>query len=758
MRYMEYDINMQTSLILHGHFYQPPRENPWTDLIPRQPSAAPFHDWNRRITQECYAANCYSRYLGAYGEILNISNNYEIFSFNFGPTLMNWLKNESPNVYMKIIEADLISRKRNNGHGNAIAQVYNHVIMPLASADDKRIQIRWGIEDFRSHFNRDPEGMWLAETAINQETVDCLIEAGIRFVILSPWQAESVEDPKTGKMTKVTDPLSVSRSAYRLTGSRGGTLAAFFYNHVLAQGISFGHYLQNADSFYEKLKFFAGKNENDLLHTATDGEIYGHHEPYGDMCIAALRKKIEADGESAPFRFTNYGYYLEQHPPKLTAILQKGEENRGSSWSCFHGVSRWYKNCGCSTGGPTEWNQEWRTPLRDAFDRLRAEIDILFRTQIADLSGESPQTVAGQYAAVLCGKTAPEAFAARFLKKNTPKNRIDFLNLLEGFKLAQFMYTSCGWFFAELSGIEPVQNMCYAARAAEIFQRYTEKDLTEILCSRLENAVSNLPEQGNGRDIFNRYVKAQEYSIEKLAAINILLHYFKLKPVRSNGLTPINIRNRTITIRKDSTTEIFKLRYKFTFPDQTFRLQITNNGETRSFGDFAFDEYIESTHVRAFIKSMIFRLDKADRRFINNFSIINAINPSILAGSIATVVYYRLQYLCAPDCRYGNRHKEIALLMKTKWIRRITEMPSAAHELERNLHIYLNRELIRLFRKKDIKGLNDFIQLIEIIDRSPLTLNKAFLQNYVFSTPAPAGIVKEAYDHLRTVLGLGTKH
>ena len=750
-------MNMQTSLILHGHFYQPPRENPWTDLIPRQPSAAPFHDWNRRITQECYAANCYSRYLGAYGEILNISNNYEIFSFNFGPTLMNWLKNESPNVYTKIIEADIISRQRNNGHGNAIAQVYNHVIMPLASADDKRIQIQWGIEDFRSHFNRDPEGMWLAETAINQETVDCLIEAGIRFVILSPWQAESVEDPKTGKMIKVTDPLSVSRSAYRLKGSRGGTLAAFFYNHVLAQGISFGHYLQNADSFYEKLKFFAGKSENDLLHTATDGEIYGHHEPYGDMCIAALRKKIEADGENAPFRFTNYGYYLEQHPPKLTAALQKGEENRGSSWSCFHGVSRWYKNCGCSTGGPSEWNQEWRTPLREAFDLLRAEIDILFRTQIADLSCESPQTVAGQYAEVLCGKTTPEAFAARFLKKNSPKNRIDFLNLLEGFKLAQFMYTSCGWFFAELSGIEPVQNMCYAARAAEIFQRYTEKDLTELLCSRLEKAVSNLPEQGNGRDIFNRYVKAQEYSIEKLAAINILLHHFKLKPVRSNGLTPIKIRNRTVTIRKDSTTEIFRLRYRFTFPNQTFRLQITNNGETRSFGDFAFDEYIESNHVRTFIKSMIFRLNKADCRFINNFSIVNAINPSILANSIATVVYYRLQYLCAPDCRYHNRHKEIALLMKTRWIRGITEMPNAAHELERNLHIYLNRELIRLFRKKDMKGLNEFTQIIEIIDRSPLTLNKAFLQNYVFSSPAPTGIDRVTYNRLRTVLGLGTK-
>lgn len=749
---------MQTSLILHGHFYQPPRENPWTDLIPRQPSAAPFHDWNRRITQECYAANCYSRYLGAYGEILNISNNYEIFSFNFGPTLMNWLKTESPNVYAKIIEADAVSQTRNNGHGNAIAQVYNHIIMPLAPTEDKKIQIEWGIEDFRSHFHRDPEGMWLAETAVNGETVDCLIEAGIRFVILSPWQAEAVEDPKTGKMTKITDPLTVSRSAYLLKGSKGGTLAAFFYNHILAQGISFGHYLQSADSFYEKLKFFAGNSSEELLHTATDGEIYGHHEPYGDMCIAALRKKIDNDGENAPFRFTNYGCYLEQHPPKLTAQLQKGEEGKGSSWSCFHGVSRWYKNCGCSTGGPSEWNQKWRTPLREAFDLLRSKIDVLFKKEISALSDEPPLVIACQYAKVLCGRLSSEEFAARFLKKNTRQNRIDFLTLLEGLKLSQFMFTSCGWFFAELSGIEPVQNMCYAYRAAEIFQKYTNENLTELLCSRLEKAESNLPEQGNGRNIFNRHVKTQEYSIEKLAAINILLHSFKLKPVRSNGLTPIKFRNRTVIIRKDSTTEIFRLRYRFVFSDGRFRIQITNNGKTGYIEDFSFDEYIESGHVREFIKSMIPYVNRNGHRFFKSFLIVDAINPSILASSVSTVVYYRLQYLCSPECRYRGRNKEIISLMKTGWIKSITEMSNAAHELERNLHIYLNRELIRVFRKQDFRDINEFTEIIETIDRSPLSLNKAFLQNYVFSTQAPSGIGIEAYKKLRTVLGLGTEN
>lgn len=747
---------MQTSLILHGHFYQPPRENPWTDLIPRQPSAAPFHDWNRRITQECYAANCYSRYLGAYGEILNISNNYEVFSFNFGPTLMNWLKSESPNVYAKIVEADIVSRARNNGHGNAIAQVYNHIIMPMASTDDKRIQIRWGIEDFRSHFQRDPEGMWLAETAVNQETVDCLIEAGIRFIILSPWQADSVEDPKTGKFTKVTNPLTVSRSAYLLKGSRGGTLAAFFYNHVLAQGISFGHYLQNADSFYEKLKFFAGKSEDDLLHTATDGEIYGHHEPYADMCIAALRKKIEADGENAPLRFTNYGNYLEQHPPKLTAQLQKGEGGKGSSWSCFHGVSRWYKDCGCSTGGPSEWNQKWRTPLREAFDRLRLKTDALFRKKMAELSNEDPQRIGEQYAELLTGQVSAKAFADRFLIKNNEQNRIDFLTLLEGLKLSQFMFTSCGWFFAELSGIEPVQNMCYAYRAAEIFQKYTDENLTELLGECLEKAKSNLPEQGNGRDIFNRYVKTQKYSTERLAVVNILLSYFNLKPIRSNGLTPIKIGRRIVIIRKDSTTELFRLRYRFYYKNGSFRIQITNKGKTCTFEDFSFDEYIESSHVRTFLEYTLPYVNRSGNRFFKNFSIVNAINPTILTSSVATVVYARLQCLCAPNFHSRNKCKEMIFLLNTRWMKEISEMPNAAPELERNLHIFLNHELIRIYKTTNEKEIEEFIKMIETIDRSPLPLNKAFLQNFVFSAPMPDSINEESYRKLRTVLGLAT--
>lgn len=745
---------MQGYLILHGHFYQPPRENPWTDLIPRQPSAHPFHDWNKRITQECYGANCNSRYLGGYGEVLDISNNYEIFSFNFGPTLMNWLKEEGPYVYHKIIEADKTSQKLNNGHGNAIAQVYNHIIMPLATPDERKIQIHWGIEDFKSHFKRMPEGMWLAETAINQDTVDDLIEAGIRFVILSPWQAESVEDETTGKMKKVTDPLDVSHCAYWLEGSKGGRIAAFFYNHVLAQGISFGHYLQNADDFYNKLSYFAERAPHNLIHTATDGEIYGHHEAYADMCISALRKKIEMDGDKAPFRFTNYANILDINPPQLKATLQKGEAGKGSSWSCFHGVSRWYKDCGCSTGGPSEWNQKWRTHVRNAFDLLRQRAEIIFHQQVSKLTHEEPLEIAKNYIQLLCNQTTPEKWAQKFLKKDTAENRIKLLTLLEGFKYLQFMYTSCGWFFAELSGIEPVQNMCYAARAAEIFQKYTHEDLTKILCSQLSQARSNIPEQGNGEEIFNRYVKTQEYSIERLASINILLHHFKLKTVRSNGFTTLKIKRRSIVIKKDSTTEIFTLRYRVEMKKNRFTLFIYHEGKTYEMSHLFFDEYLEDHHVRSLLKECIPYIEKTNGKFIKHFSVLEAISPSTLFHSISTILFYRLLFLCVYKGHYKDRIAEMMHIFDTHWMKKTSSNEGLSCELEKDLHMFLNTELEAIMKQKDACRVEQFIQLIENIDRSSIALNKAFLQNFIFNLERPQFLDEKIYQKLKIVLGL----
>ncbi len=318
---------MKNYVIIHGHFYQPPREDPWTGLIPTQESAAPYHDWNVRITRECYAANAYSRVLDPLGRITSIINNYEHMSFNIGPTLLWWLKSNAPRVYRRIVEADHTSGQHNNGHGNAIAQAYNHTILPLSTPKDIRIQVSWGIEDFRFHFDRMPEGIWVAETAVNPLTIDILIDFGIKFVILSPWQAESVRKHASSDFVSLEDKPIRECGPYILERPNG-RIAVFFYNHVLAQGISFQHFLHNSEFLYDKiLEQCDLQKQNYLLAVATDGEVYGHHEPFGDMCFAALVERI---GRQDAIALTNFGNYLELFPPKQHVKLKPGEESKGT--------------------------------------------------------------------------------------------------------------------------------------------------------------------------------------------------------------------------------------------------------------------------------------------------------------------------------------------------------------------------------------------------------------------------------------------
>ncbi|HKL57376.1 MAG TPA: glycoside hydrolase, partial [Sphaerochaeta sp.] len=363
-------INKTTDLILHGHFYQPPRENPRTGIIGKQLSASPYPDWNERIYSDCYNANVHSRYLSGVRRILSMTNNYEYISFNFGPTLLSWLKRKHPDTYSLIIEADKKSVVR-LGHGNAMAQSFNHTILPLCTEAEARAQIVWGLEDFSLRFGREAEGMWLPETGINGMVIDLLAEYGLKFVILSPWQCKSVENEE-GKMVDLNGKSAPYGKPFILTGDTGATISAFFYHPSLAEGISFGHLLRDADNLYARLLTIKREEGQPLIQTATDGEIYGHHEPYGDMALAALIKKVH---ERSDFRLTNYATFLEAHPATLHATLHEGEEAKGTSWSCVHGVSRWYKDCGCHTGGDESWNQTWRTPLRQAFDNLGKKID-----------------------------------------------------------------------------------------------------------------------------------------------------------------------------------------------------------------------------------------------------------------------------------------------------------------------------------------------------------------------------------------------
>lgn len=490
---------MKTSIIIHGHFYQPPRENPATDLIPKQIETGRFSDWNEAITESCYKANCHSRFLGPYGGIKTITNNYSSISWNFGPTLLRWFSTYEPGIIEKLKEADQLSIKA-TGHGNGIAQGFGHSILPLDTPENREIQIAWGIEDFKYRFNRMPEGFWCPECAINPDVIDSLSKAGIKFVILSPWQAESIQTD-SGSMKILGRDCAPCDEPFWIQG-RTGKLAAFFYNPELASAVSFGHLLRDADAFYDKLLSIrrASGDTLKLLHYATDGEIYGHHEPFGDMALAALIEKINAGSD---FEITNYGAYLEKHPPVKEAILRPGDDNLGTSWSCIHGVGRWFRDCGCSTGGQPGWNQKWRTPLREAFSHLNSSIWHSYSDSICKLFGSEDQgfgqKLLTEYAQVVTGEKTADQFLISH--KLEPSEHTLAAKMLCGMKNLLYSFTSCGWFFNDISGIEPRQNINYAMYAIKLFWNQISPDVLTRFLSDLSKAQSNIPACKTGREM-----------------------------------------------------------------------------------------------------------------------------------------------------------------------------------------------------------------------------------------------------------------
>ncbi len=494
--YMKTLQKEKTSLILHGHFYQPPRENPQTGIIGKQLSASPYPDWNERIHADCYSANSHSRYLSAYRRILSMTNNYAYLSFNFGPTLLSWMQKEHPQTYDLILEADRQSVQR-LGWGNAIAQAFNHSILPLCTKEDARTQILWGLDDFNRRFGREAQGMWLSETAINPMVVDLLAECGVSFVILSPWQCRAISKDESSIQELNGKPAPYDRP-FLLQGKSGKTINAFFYNPQLAEGISFGHFLRDADQLYERLLAIRNGDKVQLIHAATDGEIYGHHEPYGDMALAALIKKVN---DRDDFSFSNYGTYLASHPATEWAHLHEGEEEKGTSWSCPHGVSRWYRDCGCHTGGDESWNQKWRTPLRKAFDNLSQAIDAIYPTEVRRLLGDQvqPASLLHAFAPVASELMDMQTFLAQY--SDNQEVQVQLAQLLLAQKYKHFSYTSCGWFFNDLAGLEPRQNITYALMAAQLCQQFNGGELMINLLDDLSKAKANRKQDGNGQSL-----------------------------------------------------------------------------------------------------------------------------------------------------------------------------------------------------------------------------------------------------------------
>jgi alpha-amylase/alpha-mannosidase (GH57 family) len=495
-------------IAVHGHFYQPPRENPWLEAVETQDSASPYHDWNERITSECYAPNASARILDDRDRILRIVNNYATISFNYGPTLLSWLEVHAPDTYAAIIDADRGSRARFSGHGSAIAQAYNHIIMPLANARDRRTQVRWGVCDFEHRFGRKPEGMWLPETAVDTDTLEALAAEGIRFTILEPGQARrwrSFDD--SDWRDDGIDPTM----AYRCNLPSGKTLAIFFYDGPISRAVAFEKLLARGEYFADRLigAFDARRTHDQLVNIATDGETYGHHHRYGDMALAYALHYIEEHGLA---ELTNYGEFLEKHPP-----VHEVEIRESTAWSCAHGVERWRSDCGCSTAGQLGWNQRWRTPLREALDWLRDECAAIFERYASDLL-EHPWVARDEYIDVVLDRS--DESLQRFLTQHAhPDARAnDVLELLEMQRNAMLMYTSCGWFFNDVSGIETVQVLHYAARVIQLAEKIAGRALEPQFIERLAPAQSNVPDRGSARDIYERDVMPTRLDLARVAS------------------------------------------------------------------------------------------------------------------------------------------------------------------------------------------------------------------------------------------------
>lgn len=566
-------------ITIHGHFYQPPRENPWLEAIETQDSAFPYHDWNERITAECYEPNATARILDERDRIRRIANNYASISFNFGPTLLSWLQTAAPDTYAAILEADELSRDHYSGHGCAIAQAYNHIILPLASTRDIATQVRWGIRDFEHRFGRKPEGMWLPETAVDIRSLEALAEERIVYTILEPHQAARVRElnaiawhPAHGRI----DPTM----PYVCHLPSGRSIVIFFYDGPISRAVAFEQLLARGENLAHRLvgAFHPERAHPQNVNIATDGETYGHHHRYGEMALAYALQFLEDQNLA---RLTNYGEQLQRFPP-----THEVEIIEQTSWSCAHGIERWRSDCGCNTGGAAGWNQQWRTPLRDALDWLRDEVAALFEREGARLLRD-PWLAREEYIDVVLDRS--EENVGRFLSRHAIEgaNVTRLLELLEMQRHAMLMYTSCGWFFSDLSGIESVQVLHYAGRVIQLAERAGGVSLEPRFVELLAPARSNVAERGNGRQIFEREVHPARLDLSRVAA-----HYAALSLFASfdddTRVYCYDIARRDLEIHKAGRADLaigaIDVRSRITGESASFEFAALHLGETELTG------------------------------------------------------------------------------------------------------------------------------------------------------------------------------
>lgn len=517
---------MDRFICIHGHFYQPPRENPWLEAIEPQDSAHPFENWNERVSAECYEPNANARILDENGLIRNIVNNYARLSFNFGPTLLLWLEHEAPEVYASILEADRLSAERFAGHGSALAMPFNHMIMPLANERDRITQVRWGIRDFEYRFKRRPEGMWLPETAVDTPTLRVLAEEGIRFTILAPGQAGRVRRSHVPAWRDVSGGKVDPSEPYRVNLGGQNEISVFFYDGPVASAVAFEHLLRAGEALVERLMgAFPPKGDGPrLVHIATDGESYGHHHRFGEMALAYALEQIEQRDD---VRLINYAEFLDVRPPTLEVEIVEN-----SSWSCAHGVERWRSDCGCHTGSFPRGNQAWREPLRQAMDAFRDAVAPEFEEAAAPLVADDPWDVRNAYIDVILqpGESAIDRFLADHGRKNlSGDEQSRLLQLLEMQRHLMYMYTSCGWFFDDLAGIEAVQCLQYAARAIQLAGNLFDAPYEQEFLQTLSEARSNDPERGDGEAVYRDLVLPASVDFHRVGAHFVVWSLFEPK-------------------------------------------------------------------------------------------------------------------------------------------------------------------------------------------------------------------------------------
>ncbi len=500
------------NICIHGHFYQPPRENPWTGEIEKQDGATPYHDWNEKIHHECYKANSEAEIVDDTGRIVAIINNYELLNFNFGPTLLAWIQNKHSETYNKIIEADKKSIPEHNGHGNAIAMCYNHMIMPLANMNDKITQVIWGLADFKYHFGRDSEGIWLPETACNVETIEILIKLGVKYIILDTSQAAFYRKIGNDKWIDVNDVGVNPNRPYRYNSEliTSKYIDIFFYNGAVSKAVAFDDVLENSQNLLNKISNAKdiAYDGNQILCVATDGETFGHHKKFAERTLAFFMKSLAPQNN---LKIVNFGEYLELNPPEYEVKIKPGDNDEGTSWSCVHGVKRWKEDCGCGGGGG--WVQQWRQPLRETLDWLRDHMIIIYEN-MGHILFKDVWKARNDYIDIILYKNAISA--DNFFRNNEVRrlseNEIQIaIKLLEMQRYSMLMYTSCGWFFSEISGLETVKILEYASRAMELVNELTGINIEPEFMNKLADANSNIAKYKTGKGVYEQIVTPHKY-------------------------------------------------------------------------------------------------------------------------------------------------------------------------------------------------------------------------------------------------------